>query len=74
LVVHSVNPAGRRDGGHDRGGLRRDPFDLWDVEDVRQHSELILQRLESGEMPCDDPWPAQNVALFRDWIAAGTPA
>jgi hypothetical protein len=49
-------------------------FDLWDVEDVRQHSELILQRLESGEMPCDDPWPAQNVALFRDWIAAGTPA
>jgi hypothetical protein len=49
-------------------------FDLWNVEDVRQHSALILERLETGEMPCDDPWPAGNVALFRDWIAAGTPA
>jgi hypothetical protein len=49
-------------------------FDLWNVEDVRQHSALILQRLETGEMPCDDPWPAQDVTLFRDWIAAGAPA
>jgi len=49
-------------------------FDLWNVEDVRQHSALILRRLETGEMPCDDPWPAQDVTLFRDWIAAGAPA
>jgi hypothetical protein len=49
-------------------------FDLWNIENVRQHSALILRRLEGGEMPCDDPWPAENVALFREWIAAGTPA
>jgi hypothetical protein len=49
-------------------------FDLWNIEDARQHSELILQRLDSGEMPCDEPWSAENVALFRAWIDAGKPA
>jgi hypothetical protein len=24
-------------------------------------------------MPCDDPWPDEQVQRFRAWIDAGTP-
>ena len=48
-------------------------FDLWSWEDVRDNAEAILERLEDGTMPCDDPWPDDRIALFRDWLAAGCP-
>lgn len=46
-------------------------FDLSKYEDVSAHSDRILQRLEAGEMPCDGPWPKENVELFKQWIAGG---
>jgi hypothetical protein len=46
-------------------------FDLWKVEDVREHSEAILEQLASGRMPCDGAWPEEQVALFRRWIEGG---
>jgi hypothetical protein len=49
-------------------------FDLWECEDVTEHSEAILGRLDDGSMPCDLPWPADQVELFRRWIEAGKPA
>jgi hypothetical protein len=49
-------------------------FDLWSHADVREHADLILERLEEGAMPCDAPWPADRVELFRAWIAEGAPA
>ena len=49
-------------------------FDLWDVEDVRQNAEGILERLEDGSMPCDGEWAAEQIELFRAWISAGMPA
>lgn len=49
-------------------------FDLWDYNDVSTHADSILERLEDGTMPCDDPWPAEQVDLFRRWIDAGKPA
>ena len=49
-------------------------FDLWDYQDVRTHADDILERLEDGTMPCDDEWPQDQIELFRNWIAAGTPA
>ena len=49
-------------------------FDLWSYEDVIENKEAILGRLTDGDMPCDGPWPAEQVERFRDWVAAGTPA
>jgi hypothetical protein len=46
-------------------------FDLWKREDVVEHSEAILRRLEDGSMPCDQAWPVDQVALFRRWVEGG---
>ncbi len=48
-------------------------FDLWAWEDVRDSAALILERLQRREMPCDDPWPDEQIALFRRWLEAGCP-
>ena len=49
-------------------------FDLWDWNDVRDNADAILERLEEGSMPCDEPWDDESVALFRRWLEAGCPA
>jgi hypothetical protein len=49
-------------------------FDLWARDDVAEHLQPILQRLENGSMPCDQAWPDEQVALFRRWVDAGMPA
>ncbi len=54
----------------DRDAMRF-AFDLWRHGDVVENADMILQRLESGEMPCDRPWPPENLALFRAWVASG---
>jgi hypothetical protein len=48
-------------------------FDLWNVVDVRANAQGILERLTDGSMPCDEPWPDEQIALFDRWIAAGMP-
>jgi hypothetical protein len=40
-------------------------FDLWQYDDVSKHSSAILGRLEDGSMPCDQPWPDDQVETFR---------
>ena len=57
----------------DRGSMLSH-FDLWSYNDVVQNKDSILGRLADGDMPCDGPSPAEQVELFRSWIAAGTPA
>jgi hypothetical protein len=49
-------------------------FDLWAREDVMEHWQAILERLENRSMPCDQAWPEERVALFRRWADAGMPA
>ena len=49
-------------------------FDLSQYDDVKTNAEAIAERLADGSMPCDEPWPAQKVALFQQWLAAGCPA
>jgi hypothetical protein len=49
-------------------------FDLWSGEDVAENSSAILERLRDGTMPCDGAWPDEQIAVFRDWVEAGTPA
>jgi hypothetical protein len=56
----------------DRGAMRF-AFDLWSVDDVSTHADAILAQLEAGTMPCDGAWPAERVAIFRQWIEAGKP-
>ena len=51
----------------------RETFDLWSYEDVKESADDILGVLEAGSMPCDGPWPADQVAVFKAWIDAGTP-
>jgi hypothetical protein len=49
-------------------------FDLWSHDDVSSNADAILERLEAGDMPCDDAWPEDRIALFRRWAEAGGPA
>jgi hypothetical protein len=46
-------------------------FDLWKYEDVKNHADEILDRLEEGDMPCDAPWSDEHIALFRSWMDDG---
>jgi hypothetical protein len=46
-------------------------FDLWAYDDVRANAEAILAATETGNMPCDDAWPFERVALIRRWIEGG---
>ena len=56
----------------DRAAMRW-AFDLGEVASVRQHAEAILDQVAAGRMPCDGPWSAERVALFRRWVQAGGP-
>lgn len=49
-------------------------FDLWSYEDVKGHADDILDRLEEGDMPCDSPWPDEQIATFRAWMDDGMEA
>jgi hypothetical protein len=57
----------------DRESMQR-AFDLWSPEDVGQHADAILDRLEAGTMPCDGAWPQAQVELFRRWTESGKPS
>jgi len=46
-------------------------FDLSNYDDVSTRSDAILARLQSGTMPCDGAWPAEQVSLFVAWINDG---
>jgi len=46
-------------------------FDLGDYEAVKANATAIHARLADGSMPCDDEWPADNIALFEQWISGG---
>jgi hypothetical protein len=46
-------------------------LDLWSYEDVHADAKNILDRIEDGTMPCDDPWNNERIQVFRDWIMDG---
>ena len=49
-------------------------FDLFDYDDVVDNADAIVGTLRSGQMPCDDAWPAAQVDKLQQWIDAGKPA
>ena len=54
----------------DRESMMR-KFDLWSYDDVRANVSAILRVLESGQMPCDGAWPAEQVQVFQQWTETG---
>jgi hypothetical protein len=48
-------------------------FDLWEATSVAKEAREILERLEEGTMPCDAPWDATDVDLFKRWMELGCP-
>jgi len=56
----------------DRSAMSK-AFDLWSADDVASHGDAIAARLSDGSMPCDGPWPAEQVATFKKWLDAGGP-
>ena len=46
-------------------------LDLSSYEDVKAQAGAIYARLEDGSMPCDGPWPAKQMELFKQWIEEG---
>jgi hypothetical protein len=54
----------------DRTSMKR-AFDLWSYDDVVAHGQAIAGRLKDGSMPCDGPWPADQVALLERWFKDG---
>jgi hypothetical protein len=48
-------------------------FDLFSYADVVVNAAGILERLDDGTMPCDEPWPPARVEIFRSWLERGCP-
>jgi len=46
-------------------------LDLSSYEDVRTQAGSIYERLEDASMPCDGPWPKEQIALFKQWMDEG---
>jgi hypothetical protein len=46
-------------------------LDLSSYVAVKAHAEKIHAVLADGSMPCDGPWSAERIALFRRWIDEG---
>jgi len=51
--------------------MKRMGLDLSSYDDVKLQAANIHARLEDGSMPCDDPWPQAQVALFKQWMDEG---
>lgn len=51
--------------------MKRLGLDLSSYEDVKAQADEIYSRLEDGSMPCDAPWPSEQVALFKRWLDEG---
>ena len=56
----------------DRGAMLR-AFDLWSFEDVKANSDRILAAVRAGSMPCDGPWPEEQVDVLQRWVDGDMP-
>lgn len=46
-------------------------LDLSSFDSVKIHAEEIYARVLDGSMPCDEPWPKEQVGLFKQWMEEG---
>jgi hypothetical protein len=40
---------------------------------VPENAQSVYRTVADGSMPPDDPWPAERVKLFKQWMDAGYP-
>ncbi len=43
-------------------------FDLSNYDDAREWADGIYSTLADGSMPCDGPWPDEDIAKFKKWM------
>jgi hypothetical protein len=46
-------------------------LDLSSHSDVKTRAQSIYATLVDGSMPCDGAWPADRIALFKQWMDEG---
>ncbi len=46
-------------------------LDLSSYEEVKDRAAEIYERLEDETMPCDAPWPKEQIARFKRWMDEG---
>ncbi len=46
-------------------------MDLSSFADVKAQAQAIHSRLADGSMPCDEPWPQDRIATFKQWMDEG---
>jgi hypothetical protein len=46
-------------------------LDLSSFTDVKAQAEDIYSRVLDGSVPCDEPWPKERIALFKQWMDEG---
>jgi hypothetical protein len=46
-------------------------LDLSSFADVKARAEGIYSTVHDGSMPCDKPWPKEQVARFKRWMDEG---
>jgi hypothetical protein len=46
-------------------------LDLSSFAEVKAQAEEIYKRLLDGSMPCDEAWPKDQIARFKQWIDEG---
>jgi hypothetical protein len=51
--------------------MKRFGIDLSSYDDVKAKADSIYARLEDGSMPCDGPWPTEQMSLFKRWMDEG---
>lgn len=46
-------------------------LDLSSYSHVKTKAQSIYATLVDGSMPCDGAWPADRIALFKNWMDEG---
>ncbi len=46
-------------------------MDLSSYDDVKARAEAIYATFADGSMPCDKPWPKEQIATFKRWMEEG---
>ena len=46
-------------------------LDPWSYDDVKNSADAILDAVSNGTMPPGNPWPADRVDIFKQWVNGG---
>jgi len=67
--AQDIRPMFRKDGIQTMKDIA--DFDLSKYEIVHARAANIYERVVDGSMPCDEVWPDEKIASFKQWIDDG---